>query len=154
MAELTPSADAPPLVPGYELLRCIGRGSYGEVWLARDGSGGFRAVKVVYRKTFEHDRPFERELSILAARSRAGETAFSDAVVKETLRLRPVVQLVPRRLLRDVELAGRTIPATRSPISLTRSADVLSPAACAARSTSAAAVPFAPGASRPSSNSR
>src|SRR6185295_2661817 len=62
MPETTPTS-APPSVPGYELLRCIGRGSYGEVWLSRDGSGGFRAVKVVYRKTFEHDRPFERELS-------------------------------------------------------------------------------------------
>jgi WD40 repeat protein len=50
-------------VPGFALLRCIGRGSYGEVWLARDGAGEYRAVKVVYRKTFEHDRPFERELS-------------------------------------------------------------------------------------------
>jgi serine/threonine protein kinase len=53
----------PPVVPDYQLLRRIGRGSYGEVWLARSASGVCRAVKVVYRKTFEHDRPFERELS-------------------------------------------------------------------------------------------
>lgn len=53
-----------PVIAGYDLLRRIGRGSYGEVWLAREmASGSFRAVKVVYRHTFEHDRPFERELS-------------------------------------------------------------------------------------------
>src|SRR5207247_4173951 len=52
-----------PEIPDHELLRCIGRGSYGEVWLARHGPTDFRAVKVVYRKTFEQDRPFERELS-------------------------------------------------------------------------------------------
>jgi WD40 repeat protein len=63
MPDPAPSATPSPKVPGYDLLRCIGRGSYGEVWLARDGAGSFRAVKVVYRKTFEHDRPFERELS-------------------------------------------------------------------------------------------
>jgi len=53
----------PPAIEGYDLLRCIGCGSYGEVWLARDDAGIFRAVKVVYRKTFDHERPFERELS-------------------------------------------------------------------------------------------
>src|SRR5438132_2480814 len=50
-----------PTVPDHELLRCIGRGSYGEVWLARNVMGSYRAVKVVYRRAFEHDRPFERE---------------------------------------------------------------------------------------------
>src|SRR6266571_5965322 len=50
-----------PAIPDHELLRCIGRGSYGEVWLARNVMGTYRAVKVVYRTTFDHDRPFERE---------------------------------------------------------------------------------------------
>src|SRR5207244_3247424 len=58
-----PEDSPPPSVPNYKLLRRIGSGSYGEVWLAQSGSGAFRAVKVIYRKTFEHDRPFERELS-------------------------------------------------------------------------------------------
>ena len=48
---------------GYQLLRRIGRGSYGEVWLARHDGGGYRAIKVVHRKSFDHDRPFARELS-------------------------------------------------------------------------------------------
>ncbi|MCB1126471.1 MAG: protein kinase, partial [Verrucomicrobiae bacterium] len=43
------------------MLRCIGRGAFGEVWLARTVMGGYRAVKVVYRDAFEHERPFERE---------------------------------------------------------------------------------------------
>src|SRR5215475_2063331 len=54
---------SPPAIPGHTLLRRIGQGSYGEVWLARGQTGAFRAVKVVHRSTFEHDRPFERELS-------------------------------------------------------------------------------------------
>jgi serine/threonine protein kinase len=52
-----------PIIPDHELIRCIGSGSYGEVWLARNVMGNYRAVKVVYRKTFENDRPFEREFT-------------------------------------------------------------------------------------------
>jgi tetratricopeptide (TPR) repeat protein len=51
----------PPRVPDHELLRRIGRGAYGEVWLARNVTGAFRAVKIVHRQSFDHDRPFERE---------------------------------------------------------------------------------------------
>ncbi len=52
---------APPEVPDHEMVRCIGRGSYGEVWLARNAVGTWRAVKVVYRDRFKDPRPYERE---------------------------------------------------------------------------------------------
>jgi len=54
-------AGPPPAIPDYQMLRRIGGGSYGEVWLARDVLGNYRAVKVVHRGQFNHDRPFERE---------------------------------------------------------------------------------------------
>jgi WD40 repeat protein len=59
----TPSkpADFTPPVPDHELLGRIGRGSYGEVWLARNRLGTMRAVKIVHRARFEDARPFERE---------------------------------------------------------------------------------------------
>jgi WD40 repeat protein len=44
------------------LLQRIGRGAYGEVWLARNALGTLRAVKIVYRSRFKEDRPYEREL--------------------------------------------------------------------------------------------
>src|SRR3954463_1457252 len=48
-------------VPDHEMLKLIGRGSYGEVWLARNVMGTYRAIKVVHRDAFDNDRPYERE---------------------------------------------------------------------------------------------
>ena len=50
-------------MPDHELIRLIGHGSYGEVWLARNVLGMLRAVKVVFRGTFTDARPYEREFS-------------------------------------------------------------------------------------------
>ncbi len=55
-------AEVPPEVPGHELLRVIGKGAYGEVWLARAKSGGYHAVKVVWREDFRHGEFYEQEL--------------------------------------------------------------------------------------------
>src|SRR5258707_8297831 len=52
-----------PEICDHELIRRIGQGSYGEVWLARNVMGTYRAVKIVYRAAFEHARPFEREFN-------------------------------------------------------------------------------------------
>src|SRR6266567_3290140 len=57
----TDRRDACPEILDHQLLKKIGDGSYGEVWLARNAVGTLRAVKIVWRKTFWHDHPFERE---------------------------------------------------------------------------------------------
>jgi len=57
----SPALPVPPPVPDHELIKRIGRGAYGEVWLARSVTGAYRAVKIVTRSSFDHERPFERE---------------------------------------------------------------------------------------------
>jgi WD40 repeat protein len=60
---LSPSL-AVPTIPDYDLLRRIGRGAYGEVWLARNqATGALRAAKIVWRHTFEDAKPFQREFA-------------------------------------------------------------------------------------------
>ena len=50
-----------PNIPDHEVLRKIGGGAYGEVWLARGVTGAMRAVKVVWHDDFDDEREFERE---------------------------------------------------------------------------------------------
>ncbi len=50
-------------------------------------------------------------LECLRAEREAGETAFLDATIKESLRLRPVIPAVGRYLTAPLELGGRTLPA-------------------------------------------
>src|SRR4029077_4065413 len=53
----------PPSIPDHTLRRPIGRGAYGEVGLARNIMGAPRAVKIVWRRQFDSDRPYEREFA-------------------------------------------------------------------------------------------
>jgi len=70
-----------PDIPDYQLLRRIGRGSYGDVWLARGLTGVYRAIKVVWRDRYADAGPSEREFKGLkkfmsAALLEAGQLAL------------------------------------------------------------------------------
>ncbi len=50
-----------PTIPDHEVVRQIGSGAYGEVWLAKSMTGAWRAVKIVWREDFDDERTFIRE---------------------------------------------------------------------------------------------
>jgi serine/threonine protein kinase/formylglycine-generating enzyme required for sulfatase activity len=54
-----------PEIRDHETLRLIGRGAYGEVWMARSVTGALRAVKVVWREDYDHADSFEREFEAI-----------------------------------------------------------------------------------------
>jgi cytochrome P450 family 135 len=51
------------------------------------------------------------KLARLTEEVRAGESRYLQAVIQETLRLRPVISIVIRRLVEPMELGGRMLPA-------------------------------------------
>ena len=69
-----------PNIPNFDLVRRIGSGAYGEVWLARTLTGAYRAVKIVHKSTFEKDRPFEREFE--GVRQYADITGEHESLIK------------------------------------------------------------------------
>lgn len=50
-----------PNVPDHKLIRRIGVGGYGEVWLARNTIGLYRAIKYVFKDRYSSAEPYERE---------------------------------------------------------------------------------------------
>jgi serine/threonine protein kinase len=62
-ANPAPPVPAMPLgIPDHTLIRCIGEGAYGQVWVARNAIGLYHAVKVLYRSRFGTATPYERAL--------------------------------------------------------------------------------------------
>lgn len=60
----TPPPDSVPTIPEHTLLRRIGRGSYGEIWLARSALGAYRAVKIIHHAALQdHAGAYEREFA-------------------------------------------------------------------------------------------
>ena len=58
--------DLPDVIADHTLLRCIGEGSYGRVYLAQNQlTGVFRAFKVVFRNAFRDSRPYLREFDAI-----------------------------------------------------------------------------------------
>lgn len=54
-----------PDIRDHETLRLIGRGAFGEVWMARSVTGALRAVKVVWREDYDRPDSFEREFEAI-----------------------------------------------------------------------------------------
>ncbi len=60
MSPIEPKSEVPG-IPDHVLVRVIGSGAYGDVWLGRTILGTARAIKVIQRSSFERDQPFLRE---------------------------------------------------------------------------------------------
>ena len=112
------------------------------------------ALAWAIERLVRHPESMER----LQAEIAAGEDAYLDAVAKETLRLRPVLTIVLRRLKEDMEIGGRMLPAgvTVAPVHLPRapapghlSGSALLPARALARPVRRAPTPGSPSAEAP-----
>ena len=49
-------------VADHTLVRCVGEGAYGQVWIGRNAIGLHHAVKIIYRNRFSVEGPYDRAL--------------------------------------------------------------------------------------------
>ena len=54
--QLTAQTPKMPEISNHQLLKQIGEGKYGEIWLAEHDSGGLRALKIVRRDRFQSSK--------------------------------------------------------------------------------------------------
>jgi serine/threonine protein kinase len=116
------------------LLRRIGQGAYGEVWLVRGLTGVYRAVKIVWRHRFTNTEPFQREFrglkESMAHSLQAGQLALLHVGQNEeagffyyVMELADDATAVPGRLTLDpatyVPLTLRELKARRGRIPVT-----------------------------------
>lgn len=65
-------------IPSHKLLRPIGEGGFGEVWMARTVTGKLRAVKIVRRERFEKDGLGKEQVDRLFRLEFDGVRGFED----------------------------------------------------------------------------
>jgi serine/threonine protein kinase len=58
-----PAEPPRPPIPEHQLLRVIGEGGGGQVWLGQNALGTYRAVKVVWKNAFRQNLAFTREFT-------------------------------------------------------------------------------------------
>lgn len=74
-------------------------------------AAGHETTAVALAWTFDRVLHTPRVLTRLRESIAAGEDAYLDATIKETLRMRPVLTEVARRLTRPIEIGGYLLPA-------------------------------------------
>src|SRR5438045_551322 len=114
-----PPADETDATSDYKILRLIGHGAYGEVYLARDAGGSYCAVKVIFRESFDHERPFEREYEGICKFERVSRAYENQVQVFHVGRRENPPQFYYIMELADDQTQGRAIdPAAYRPKTL------------------------------------
>ena len=113
-----------PAIPNHQVVRRIGRGGYGEVWLARDEIGTFHAVKIVYQRSFASAAPYEREFRGIQKFTPISRDHPGFIHILHVGRVEAEGCFFYIMELGDDALSGRRIdPATYAPLSLAKQLD-------------------------------